>query len=70
MHHGTLEEARGVAAMHTSLFRYPATLERVLSHGWATTQEIDQICQAWLAWGEEPGAFMAGFWCEAIAWAE
>jgi len=69
MHHGTAEETRGVGAAHASLFRFPIQIERAISHGWATAQEMEQMNQAWLEWGEEPGAFLARFWCEAIAFA-
>jgi hypothetical protein len=68
-HHGTAAEAGGVAALNASVLSYPATIERAVSHGWASTQEMAEMSQAWLAWGEEPGAFLARFWCEAIAWA-
>jgi SAM-dependent methyltransferase len=69
IHHGSAAEVREIAALHASLFGYPATVERAVSHGWAGTQEMAEMSQAWLAWGEEPGAFLARFWCEAVAWA-
>lgn len=69
-HHGTPEQARGVAAMQASLFGYPAAIARAVTHGWASAQEMAEIGQAWLAWGEEPGAFVARFWCEAVAWSD
>lgn len=27
------------------------------------------MVQAWNEWATEPGAFLARFWCEALAWA-
>jgi hypothetical protein len=67
--HGTAEEARSVGSFHASLLGYPAVIQRAVSHGWASEQELAEMSQAWLALGEEPGAFLVRFWCEAIAWA-
>ena len=39
------------------------------SSGWASRKEILECAAAWRAWGEHPGAFSAGFWCQAIGWA-
>ena len=69
IHHGTPEEARGFGASRASQLRYPSTVERVVGQGWASAEELDEIGQAWIAWGEHPGAFVARFWCEAVAWA-
>jgi SAM-dependent methyltransferase len=70
LYHGTAEETRGVGAFTASLFEYPAAVERVLAQGWATAEELDEFRRAWIAWGEEPGAFLARFWCEALAWVD
>lgn len=69
MHHGTAQEARGVGTFTASSFRYPATVARAVAEGWATLEELEEMARAWVAWGEEPGAFLARFWCEAIGWA-
>lgn len=34
---------------------------RAIHHG--TTDD-------WTAWGEDPGAFVARFWCEAVGWVD
>ncbi|GIH04826.1 hypothetical protein Rhe02_28930 [Rhizocola hellebori] len=68
IHHGMAAEVSEVAALQASVLSYPAIVERAVSHGWASTQEMAEMSEAWLAWGEEPGAFLARFWCEAIAW--
>ena len=70
IHHGTPEEARGFGTFTASLFQYPSTVERALEQGWATAEELEEIRRAWTAWGEHPGAFVARFWCEAVAWAD
>ena len=66
MHHGTPEEARGFGSFTANLFREPSTVERMVTQGWATADELDEIGRAWIAWGELPGAFVARFWCEAV----
>jgi hypothetical protein len=38
------------------------------SRGWATAAEMREIAAAWRAWGDDPGAFSAAFWCHAIGW--
>ena len=68
-HHGTPDEANGVGSFTASLFRYPAVVNRAVTEGWATTEELEAMSLAWTAWGEQPGAFLARFWCEAIGWA-
>jgi SAM-dependent methyltransferase len=69
LHRGTPEEARGFGKFTALLFRHPSTVETFVTNGWATAEEVDEIAQAWIAWGELPGAFVARFWCEAVAWA-
>jgi ubiquinone/menaquinone biosynthesis C-methylase UbiE len=39
------------------------------ARGWATREEMLEIAAAWRAWGDDPGAFSAAFWCHATAWA-
>lgn len=69
LHHGTSEQVSAVGAGYASLFGFPATVSLILSRGWATPEDLAEMRDAWLAWGEAPGAFMARFWCEAIGWA-
>jgi len=70
IHHGTADETSGVGSFTASLFRYPAAVDRVVTEGWATAAELEEMSLAWTAWGKQPGAFLARFWCEAIGWAE
>lgn len=69
-HHGTADEVYGVGSFTASLFRYPAAVNRAVAEGWATAEELEEMSLAWTAWGEQPGAFLARFWCEAIGWAD
>ena len=39
------------------------------SRGWATRVEMVEIASAWRAWANDPGAFSAAFWCQAVGWA-
>ena len=64
------EEVRGFASFNASWFTTPGIVERVVENGWASRAELAAMSEAWLDWGEEPGAFFAGFWCEAIGWAD
>ncbi|MGY0230304.1 methyltransferase domain-containing protein [Longispora urticae] len=68
-HHGTPDEVRGIGEFTASLFGYPASALRMVTEGSATREEMAEIQEAWRAWGEEPGAFLARFWCEAVGWA-
>lgn len=70
IHHGTADEVSGFGSFTASLFRYPAVIERAVAEGWATAEELEEMSLAWIAWGEQPGAFLARFWCEAIGWAD
>jgi len=69
-YHGTADETSGVGSFTASQFRYPAAVNRAVSEGWATAEELEEMSLAWVAWGELPDAFLARFWCEAIGWAE
>ncbi len=68
-HHGTETETRGFGDFNASLLGYPEVVTRVVAEGWATAQELEEMRRAWVEWGRHPGAFVARFWCEAIAWA-
>jgi ubiquinone/menaquinone biosynthesis C-methylase UbiE len=65
---GSLEETRRVAQNH--LIRLRGMLgELAIAQGWATKEELEQIGQALLAWGEAPDAFYARPAFTAIGWA-
>jgi len=65
---GSLEETRRVAQNH--LIRLHGLLgELAVAQGWATRQELEQIADALLAWGEAPDAFYARPAFMAIGWA-
>jgi len=43
--------------------------ERAVTQGWATRQELEQIAEALIAWGEAPDAFYARPVFTALGWA-
>jgi SAM-dependent methyltransferase len=64
---GTPEETRRVA--HSLVIRVRGVLGTLaLEQGWATKEELEQIAEALIAWGEGPDAFYArpAFW--ALGW--
>jgi ubiquinone/menaquinone biosynthesis C-methylase UbiE len=50
-------------------FRSPELREQAKTFGLASEEELDAMSDAWLRWGESPGAFWARFWCQAVGWA-
>ena len=64
---GSLEATRRVAQHH--LIRLRGTLgELAITQGWATKQELEQIAEALIAWGDAPDAFYARPTFMAIGW--
>jgi ubiquinone/menaquinone biosynthesis C-methylase UbiE len=47
----------------------PEYIEHVVRRGWSTEEELRDIAQAWRRWGDDPGAFDARFFCQAVGWA-
>lgn len=44
--------------------------DQVIELGWMDRVEIENVKAAWKAWGENPDAFWARSWCEAVGWKE
>jgi len=64
---GSLEETRRVAQNH--LIRLRGVLgELAIAEGWTTTDELQQMAEALIAWGEAPDAFYARPVFTAIGW--
>lgn len=69
-HYGRLDETRRMANVMSRQMGDPALVGLVVSQGWATPKEMDEII-AWLSeWGERPDAFMAIMYCAALGWKE
>jgi SAM-dependent methyltransferase len=48
-------------------FEAEPMIAHAVDRGWATREEMLEIAAAWRAWGDDPGAFSASFWCHAVA---
>jgi ubiquinone/menaquinone biosynthesis C-methylase UbiE len=69
-HYGRLEETRRMANIMRRLLNDPVLKNIILSQGWATQAELDEI-KTWVQeWGERPDAFMAIMYCAALGWKE
>jgi len=64
---GSLEETRRVAQTHVIRLR-GIVGELALAQGWTTKQELEQIADALIAWGEAPDAFYARPAFTAVGW--
>jgi len=65
---GSLEETRRVAQNHVIRLRGPLG-KLAVAQDWATNEELDQMAEALIAWGETPDAFYARPSFTAIGWA-
>lgn len=65
---GTLEETLRVAQNHVIRLRGPLG-KLALAQGWATREELQQMAEALITWGEAPDAFYARPAFTAIGWA-
>jgi ubiquinone/menaquinone biosynthesis C-methylase UbiE len=64
---GSLEETRRVAQNH--VIRLRGVLERLaVARGWTTREELEQMAESLIAWGEAPDAFYARPGFTAIGW--
>jgi ubiquinone/menaquinone biosynthesis C-methylase UbiE len=57
---------RGVAQVFIGLLA-EGWSEAFRSRGWATTEDIKEMSEAWLRFAEFPGAIFVAAWCEAVA---
>lgn len=69
-YYGNLEETRRLARIQTRMFRNADMVALILSQGWATQAEIDEIVDWVQQWGERPDAFLALMYCAALGWTE
>jgi len=66
--HGSADEVASFAGFNRSWFTNESIVDSLVRRGVTTPARMAEIAAAWAAWGEEPGAFFAAFWCEAVAW--
>jgi hypothetical protein len=69
--HGTPDASRRWGELGAGVFeaRHTAFAERAVALGWAEPAELAALAAAFRAWGEDPDAFQASLWCEAVGWA-
>jgi len=69
-YYGRLDETRRMATIIHRLLNDPALRQIVLTQGWATQSELEEICSWIQEWGERPDAFLAIMYCAALGWKE
>lgn len=65
--YGTEEDVRLWGQTIAKMFSTEAQVEQFIQLG-SNPSEIEAMHQAWLAWAEEPDAFLADVRCEAVGW--
>lgn len=68
-HQGDPAETKALADFNASWYTAPEIVEQVVAQGLANADQMVAMIAAWTAWGQHPGAFFAGLWCEAVGWA-
>ena len=53
-------------AFWANYFTQAPFVEYALALGLTTAGEMAAISEAWKRWGNDPGAFRASFWCQAV----
>ncbi len=67
--HGAPESVQVIAESAAGYFS-GSFADQVIELGWLDRPEIDRVNAAWKEWGENPDAFWARSWCEAVGWKE
>ncbi len=67
---GTADATRLDGAWQAHYFSAPEFVEHAVALGITDRTSLAEMSDAWRAWGEDPAAFSAAFWCEAVGWAE
>jgi SAM-dependent methyltransferase len=65
--HGTTDSVQLASASAAGYFS-GTFADQVMALGWLDSAEVERIREAWKAWGEDPDAFWARTWCEAVGW--
>jgi ubiquinone/menaquinone biosynthesis C-methylase UbiE len=67
---GNLEATRKWAERMAGGTTQPPISEQLIELGWSSRAELEEIAAFWRAWGENPDAFRARTWREAVGWKE
>jgi ubiquinone/menaquinone biosynthesis C-methylase UbiE len=65
--YATPAETRGLGKFTAQLLRQPHMAEPLITSGWTTEHELDEMAAAFERWGGEPDAFYARARCETVA---
>ncbi len=65
---GAKETAARAGEWQARYFEAPPLVAHVVAAGLASQAELLAMSAAWRAWGSEPGAFWARFWCQSVGW--
>jgi hypothetical protein len=63
----TPAETRGLGKFTAQLLRQPHMTEPLITSGWTTEKDLDEMATAFEQWGGEPDAFFARARCETVA---
>ncbi len=67
---GTPQLARSFMTVLLDELTGPRIAETAIQEGWADQAQMNETARALEAWGNDPDAFMAIVWCEAVGWKE
>lgn len=67
---GTPEDTRAWGEFVAGLLMRPSFIEQVTQLGWANQSHLEEMADAFRAWGEHPDAFWVVVLCKAVGWAE
>jgi SAM-dependent methyltransferase len=68
--YGDAKSTRWMADFAIGLFGAPTMAELIVSEGWASRAELDELLRAFDAWAELPDAFLTWLYCAALGWVD
>lgn len=68
--YGDPDSTRWIADFAVGLFSAPSMANTIISQGWASEAELDELLTALHQWGDRPDAFMTWLYCAALGWVD
>jgi ubiquinone/menaquinone biosynthesis C-methylase UbiE len=68
--YGDAARTRWFADFAIGLFSAPSMADVIVTEGWATQSELDEMIRALHEWGDRPDAFASWLYCGAIGWVD
>jgi hypothetical protein len=65
---GTVETTQARAEIEARRVETAPLFQQILDLGWVDGPTLKQLAAAWREWGQQPDAFLARAWCEAVGW--